>query len=108
MSWAGVSPHAHLALLVTSDCCEILSSVKPLRNAKHLRAMAQARVIALPEVQRRIAIDRRLAPTVGDVVPHQCDASGRNWTILDIDRGEGIERQFRDIVAFLRDTYDLG
>lgn len=70
--------------------------------------MAQVRVIALPEVQRRIAIDPRLAPHVGHVIAHACDAAGRNWTILDIERGDGIERQFRDILSALRDAYDLG
>lgn len=70
--------------------------------------MVQVRVIALPEVQRRIAIDPRLAPIVGAVIPHECDASGRNWTILDIERGDGLERQFREILVLLRETYDLG
>lgn len=87
---------------------EILPEVKPVRSAAHLRAMTQVRVIALPEIQRRIAIDPRLAPQVGRVIPHACDAAGRNWTILDLDRGDGIERQFREILAALRDAYDLG
>lgn len=97
-----------MALSLMSAGGEILGGVKPVRAAKHLRAMVQARVIALPEVQRRIGIDHRLAPTVGEVLPHPCDASGRNWTILDIERGEGVERQFREIVASLREAYDLG
>lgn len=86
----------------------ILPGVKPARNSKHLRAMAQVRVIALTEVQRRIAIDPQLAPQVGQVIAHERDAAGRNWTILDLERGSGLEKQFRAIVEALRATYDLG
>ncbi len=70
--------------------------------------MAQARVIALPEAQRRIAIDPKLAPQVGEVLAHDRDAAGRNWTILDLERGAGLEKEFRAIVLALREAYDIG
>lgn len=93
---------------MTSGVSAILEPVKPQRTAKHLRAMAQVRVIAHPEVQKRIAIDPQLAPQVGQVIAHERDSAGRNWTILDLDGGKGLEREFRAIVDALRATYDLG
>lgn len=69
--------------------------------------MVQARLIAHQEVQRRIAIDPRAAPEAGAVIPHEREEMGRNWTILHLTGGAGLERAFREIVDALRAEYDL-
>lgn len=81
--------------------------MKQARDAQRLQAMVQARLIAHPATQQRIAIDPRTAPQAGPVIAHARDALGRNWTILDIERGEGLERSFRAIVDALRLEFDL-
>lgn len=80
---------------------------KTCLSAARLQAMAQVRLIATAEVQRRIAEGASDVPTVGNVIRHERDAHGRNWTIIDLDRGSGVERQLRHIVDALRDIYDL-
>lgn len=81
---------------------------KARHTAARLQAMVQVRLIAHQEVQRRIALDPRSAPQAGDVVAHERDAMGRNWTILDLSGGAGLERTFREIVDALRLEFDLG
>lgn len=80
---------------------------KPERPAEQLRAMAQVRLIAQPEVQRRIAESPRGAPVVGPAKRHDRDDKGRSWDIDHLDGGAGLERTFRTIVDSLRDAYDL-
>lgn len=69
--------------------------------------MVQVRLIAQPEVQKRIAVDPRTAPTAGAAMSHVRDTRGRNWDITDLDRGDGLERTFRAIVDGLRESFDL-
>lgn len=80
---------------------------KPVRSGHQLRAMVQVRLIAQPEVQRRISADPRSAPECGQPTHHERDAHGRNWDIKELQGGAGIERTFRAIVDSLRDAYDL-
>jgi hypothetical protein len=80
---------------------------KPARPGVQLRAMVQVRLNAQPEVQQRLAVDPRLVPIVGLVVAHDRDSRGRNWDVVDLDRGEGLERTFRAIVDGLRESLDL-
>ena len=54
--------------------------IKPQRPGEQLRAMVQVRLIAQPEVQRRIAESPRNAPVVGPAKRHERDDKGR-WTI---------------------------
>lgn len=79
---------------------------KPSLPPARLQAMVQVRLIASAEVQRLIAKDPSLAPRAGEVIRHDRDSSGRNWTILDLERGQGLERIFRSIVDSLRRDYD--
>lgn len=69
--------------------------------------MTQVRLIAQPEVQRRIAEAPRSAPIVGPATRHDLDAKGRTWDISQLEGGAGLERTFRVIVDSLRDAYDL-
>lgn len=80
---------------------------KPVRPGHQLRAMVQVRLIAQPEVQRRITANVRSAPECGQPSPHERDAQGRNWNIEELEGGAGLERTFRAIVDSLRDAYDL-
>lgn len=80
---------------------------KPARPGHQLRAMVQVRLIAQPEVQRRISVDPRSAPECGLPSHHERDAHGRNWNIEQLEGGAGLERTFRTIVDSLRDAYDL-
>lgn len=80
---------------------------KPARPGHQLRAMVQVRLIAQPEVQRRISADPRSAPECGHPTHHDRDAQGRNWDINELQGGAGIERTFRAIVDSLRDAFDL-
>lgn len=80
---------------------------KPVRPGHQLRAMVQVRLIAQPEVQRRIAIDPQSAPECGPPAPIERDVHGRNWNIEELRGGAGLERTFRAIVDSLRDAYDL-
>lgn len=70
--------------------------------------MLQVRLIAHALTQSRIATDPSSAPRVGPVIGHHRDALGRNWSILDLERGDGLEIPFREIVDRLRLEYDLG
>ncbi|MFT3955767.1 MAG: hypothetical protein QM722_15675 [Piscinibacter sp.] len=81
--------------------------MKPARDAQRLQAMVQARLIAHPAARQRFAGDPRSAPQAGAVIGHERDMLGRNWTILDIERGEGLARPFRAIVDALRLEFDL-
>lgn len=82
--------------------------MKPIRPGHQLRAMVQVRLIAQPEVQRRITADPRSAPDCGPPSRHERDAHGRNWNIDELQGAAGLERTFRAIVDSLRDAYDLG
>lgn len=81
--------------------------IKPPRPGEQLRAMVQVRLIAQPEVQRRIAESPRNAPVVGPAKRHERDDKGRSWDIEELSGGAGLERTFRTIVDSLRDAYDL-
>jgi hypothetical protein len=81
--------------------------MKPRHPAIRLQAMVQVRLNAQPEVQKRIAVDPRTAPVAGPVVGHERDAQGRNWDIINLQRGEGLERTFRAIVDGMRESVDL-
>lgn len=69
--------------------------------------MVQVRLVTQPEAQRRIAQSPSLVPEAGPVTEHDRDNRGRNWDILELERGEGLERTFRAIVDGLREAFDL-
>lgn len=82
--------------------------MKPRVPAVRLQAMVQVRLNAQPEVQKRLAAEPPSGPVVGPAIGHERDARGRNWDILGLDRGDGLERTFRAIVDGLRESFDLG
>lgn len=77
------------------------------RTAAQLRAMAQVRIDALPEVVELAQRRGGAGLVVGPVERLDAGAPGANWDIRSITGGIGYTSLLRGVVDALRSRYDL-